>query len=370
MEVFWFTGRSLSDLCSTTQTSLASGLIERGIDLTMINPDKQGEHKSQSWSHVSVSITARPGFRSRTLGRKMLDWCKKKNLTQDSVCLLDWRIANYLIHYLEQQNISWILIDRSPPADSGLLSFLQWPSWRKSWRSVHKKGARGCVVSLEHQQFVQDKVGLHRDSISILPAGVDLELFHTSEKKQTLTLVYHGKVDRNRGILALPMFLQKMITMGIRARLIIIGNGDCFDQINRISLGDENIEVHPSMPQSDLSEILSKCHIGLLPMPDQKIWRMASPLKRSEYAASGLLIYGIHHNGHLFENQEKLEWMRLVKQHDFHDEGVKWIQTLDSEHLIKLGLDARRFAEENLSWKHTVDVLEEVIHSCSTSNAE
>ena len=120
MRVFWFTGRSLSDLCSTTQTSLASGLIERGIDLTMINPDKQGAHKSRSWSHVSVSINARPGFRSRALGKEMLNWCKKNDLTRGSVCLLDWRIANYLIHYLEQQNISWILIDRSPPADSGL----------------------------------------------------------------------------------------------------------------------------------------------------------------------------------------------------------------------------------------------------------
>jgi hypothetical protein len=124
------------------------------------------------------------------------------------------------------------------------------------------------------------------------------------------------------------------------------------------------------MPQTDVSEILSRCHIGLLPMPDRRVWRLASPLKRSEYAASGLLIYGIEHNGHLFENQEKLEWMRLVKQHDFHDEGVKWIQTLDSERLVKLGLDARRFAEENLSWKHTVDVLEKVIHSCSTNNDE
>lgn len=370
LRVFWFTGRSLSDLCSTTQTSLASGLIERGIDLTMINPDKQGAHKSRSWSHVSVSINAPPGFRSRTLGKEMLNWCKKNNLTRGSVCLLDWRIANYLIHYLEQLNISWILIDRSPPADSGLLSFLQWPSWRKSWRNVRKKNAKGCVVSVGHQQFVQNKMGIHTDSISILPAGVDLELFHISEKNQILTLVYHGKVDRNRGVLALPMFLQKMNNMGLKARLIIIGSGDCFDQLNTISLGDENIEVHSSMPQTDVSEKLSRCHIGLLPMPDRRVWRLASPLKRSEYAASGLLIYGIDHNGHLFENQEKLEWMRLVKQHDFHDEGVKWIQTLDSERLVKLGLDARRFAEENLSWKHTVDVLEKVIHSCSTNNDE
>ena len=370
LRVFWFTGRSLSDLCSTTQTSLALGLIERGIDLTMINPDEQGAHKLRPWSHVSVSINAPPGFRSRALGKKMLDWCKKNELTGDSVCLLDWRIANYLIHYLEQLNISWILIDRSPPADSGLLSLLQWPSWRKSWRNVRKTDGRGCVVSLGHRQFVEDRMGINTNSISILPAGVDLELFHISEKNQILTLVYHGKVDRNRGVLALPMFLQKLNNSGVKARLIVIGNGDCFDQINSISTGNENIEVHASMLQSDLSKILSKCHIGLLPMPDKRVWRLASPLKRSEYAASGLLIYGIDHNGHTFEKQDSLEWMRLVKQHDFHDEGRKWIQNLDSEDLMKLGLDARRFAEENLSWKHTVDVLEEVIHSCSINNDE
>jgi|TARA_B110000459_G_C16607383_1_gene494250 glycosyltransferase involved in cell wall biosynthesis len=370
MKVFWFTGRSLNDLCSTTQTSLASGLMKRGIDLTMVNSDKDGSHGGWSWKHASVPIQARPGFRSRALGKKMLEWCKKNELTGDSVCLLDWRIANYLIKYLEQRNISWILIDRSPPADSGLLSLLQWPSWRKSWRNVRKTDGRGCVVSLGHRQFVEDRMGINTNSISILPAGVDLELFHTSGKNQALTLVYHGKVDCNRGILALPMFLQKLNNSGVKARLIVIGNGDCFEQINSISTGNGNIEVHASMPQSDLSKILSKCHIGLLPMPDKRVWRLASPLKRSEYAASGLLIYGIDHNGHTFEKQDSLEWMRLVKQHDFHDEGKKWIQTLDSEYLLKLGLEARLFAEENLSWENSVDVLEEVIYSCSNRDIE
>ena len=240
----------------------------------------------------------------------------------------------------------------------------------KKLENVRKKNAKGCVVSPEHQKFVQDKTGVNSALITVLPAGVDLELFHTSEKKQTLTLVYHGKMDRNRGVLALPMFLQKINNSGVEARLVAIGDGDCFEQMNRISIEKENIEVHSSMPQTELSIILSQSHIGLLPMPDRQVWRIASPLKRSEYAASGLLIFGIDHKGHSFENQNAGEWIKLVKQHDFHDEGIRWLQALDSNQLTKFGLDARRFAEENLSWGHTVDVLEGLIHSCSNSNVE
>ena len=370
MHVYWFTGRSMKDLCATTQTALASGLIERGFDLTFVNQDLEQSHEKWPWQHQSIAISTFPGRRSQSLGRNMKRWLRKQTLPKDVFALVDWRIANYLINYLEQHNIPWILIDRSPPADGGILSLLQWPSWKKSWKNVRKKNAKGCVVSSEHQKFVQDKTGVNSTSIAVLPAGVDLQLFHTSDKKQTLTLVYHGKMDQNRGVLALPMFLQKINNSGVEAHLIAIGDGDCFEQMNRISIEQENIEVHSSMPQTELSVILSQSHIGLLPMPDRQVWRLASPLKRSEYAASGLLIFGIDHKGHSFENQNGGEWMKLVKQHDFHDEGVKWLQTLDSNQLTKFGLDARRFAEENLSWGHTVDVLEELIHSCSNSNVE
>ena len=370
MKVFWFTGRSLNDMCSTTQTSLASGLVNRGIELMMINPDEQDSHDKWPWSHISIPINARPGFRSRALGKKMLTWCEEVDLERNSVCLLDWRVANYLIDYLEQRNIPWILIDRSPPADSGLLSLLQWPLWRKSWKMVREKKAKGCVVSQGHQEFIERKIGMNSASIIVLPAGVDLRLFHTSKKLQTLTLVYHGKLDKNRGVLALPMFLQKVNNSGIDAQLIVIGDGDCYEEIKKISLEKENVTLHSTLSQSDLSVILSECHIGLLPMPNQKVWRLASPLKRSEYAASGLLILGINHRGHSFENQENLEWMKLLRRHEFQDGGINWIQSLGRKTMLKLGMDARRFAEENLSWEHSVDVLEKNIHSCSNCITE
>ena len=56
--------------------------------------------------------------------------------------------------------------------------------------------------------------------------------------------------------------------------------------------------------------------------------------KRGEYCASGLLIYGIDHEGHRFADTEK-DWMKLVPQHDFHDEAIKWFSSLAEDEIQK-----------------------------------
>ena len=38
-------------------------------------------------------------------------------------------------------------------------------------------------------------------------------------------------------------------------------------------------------------------HVGIMPMPDIPIWRIASPLKLSEYLSHGLAIVGPFHSG-------------------------------------------------------------------------
>ena len=156
MHIYWFSGRSLKDLCSTTQTSLASGLVSRGHNLTFVNPDESGSHADWPWKHQSIQFEALPGLRSRTLGIKMRTWFEQDDSKTESVALVDWRIANALVPLFRRRNIPWILIDRSPPADKGILSLLQWPSWKRSWKLVRaNSSARGCVVSQKHQEFVQ-----------------------------------------------------------------------------------------------------------------------------------------------------------------------------------------------------------------------
>lgn len=370
MQIYWFTGRSLNDLCSTTQTSLASGLVEKGFKLTFVNSDEKGSHDDWPWLHQSITTTAPIGLRSYSLAKQMCTWFAQQEMEQDCIALVDWKIANKLIKLFKQRNIRWILIDRSPPADKGIYSFLQWPVWRRSWKKVRaEKTGKGCVVSEMHRQFVHKKLRVNQNSITVLPAGVDLNRFKIGTRYEKLTMVYHGRLDRHRGVLSLPMLLQKATKSGLEIQLVLVGEGDCFKGLQAIAVSNENITVHPTLPQEELAEILSKCHVGLLPMPKQKVWAIASPLKRSEYAASGLLMFGIDHDGHRFSGEEDLNWMKLVHQTEFHDEGVKWLQSLEQSHIETLALQSRKYAEERLAWSHSVDALEASIVSLTAQDS-
>jgi glycosyltransferase involved in cell wall biosynthesis len=176
-------------------------------------------------------------------------------------------------------------------------------------------------------------------------------------------MVYHGQLDRHRGVLALPIFLQNIRNSRLDVRLIMVGMGDCFNRLQMMAEENEHFEIHSTLPQPKLAQLLSQCHIGLLPMPENKIWAIASPLKRSEYAASGLLIYGIDHAGHRFSTNDSMDWMKLVRQEEFHEKGIQWLQELQPELREQLGLQARTYAEENLSWENSVDSLEQCIVS-------
>jgi glycosyltransferase involved in cell wall biosynthesis len=294
----------------------------------------------------------------------MKKWFTSKVVDGPSVALVDWRIANIMVPLFRQQNIPWILIDRSPPADKGLLSILQWPSWKRSWKlAVKGNSSCGCVVSEAHRNFVIHKTGVHTESIVTLPAGVDLEQFQSGDRFEKLTLIYHGRLDRHRGVMALPMLLRKSQSLGIDAELILVGEGDAFSGLQAIAENDASIKLKPSLPQKELAKLLSHCHVGLLPMPERKVWTIASPLKRSEYAASGLLIFGIDHAGHRFTTDEELGWMNLVPQDEFHDAGGKWLAHVQDSDFEALSRKSRMFAEKNLAWERTVEALDNAIHS-------
>ena len=110
------------------------------------------------------------------------------------VAIVDWRLIKYLHATLSNKSIPWILLDRSPPADKGLLAKLQWPIWKKSWRLVGKTShSRGSVVSPSHGKFVQDFVSISDKKIFTLPAVSDLEKF-TPGKTGKINLIYHGQI--------------------------------------------------------------------------------------------------------------------------------------------------------------------------------
>ena len=103
-------------------------------------------------------------------------------------------------------------------------------------------------------------------------------------------------------------------------------------------------------------------------MTDQKVWRLASPLKRAEYLASGMVVVGIDHTGHRIDGSG--EWLQLCEEENFIDEAVKFITSLEVGKLRELQNQARLFAESNLDWSPIVNRLNDLIITQSSKYSD
>ena len=351
MNILWLTARSMSDLCSTTQRCLIDGLLNQGHCITFVNGDDTPPMKHTNFTHVPLSNRARRGHQSRALGKAMSAWLNNQTHAQGStVAVVEWRVALQVTPLLEAMGIPWALMDRSPPADTGLLGRLQWRPWASAWRKAKHSNAPGFVVSAAHQSFVIDKTG-HQSS-TVLQAGVDLERFTPGEKKPTFTMVYHGRLDRHRGVLACVMLAQKARNEGLEVDLVLIGEGNLERALQKLAQVNDFLHVPGPMDQALLAQQLGTCHLGLLPMPDRGVWRLASPLKRSEYLAAGLCVFGLHHEGHRLPKVNDA-WFKLVAQEDFHADGLEFIRRCMTPRDEEKS-QPRTYAENHLSWEESV----------------
>lgn len=357
MKVLWFTARSFTDLCSTTQQALIRGLLDNGFELQLINGDLHPPMEQEGFSHIPLPTSARRGFQASFLAKNMVAWLKENPIEPSTtVALVEWRIARRITPWLNKFGIRWMLIDRSPPADSGPLGWLQWSVWKGAWKQAKNQGRLGCVVSLAHQRFVDEKTG-HKETI-ILPAGVDLHLFKPGIKHEILTMVYHGQLDRHRGIMAAVMLVHKARQEGIQVNLKLIGEGNVYQSLKRITSEFTYIDVQPKANQTKVAEEIGACHIGLLPMPKRTVWTLASPLKRSEYLAAGLCVFGVDHEGHQLKKQKP--WFVLANQEDFHSAGLEYLRSFSTTDKVQAN-EVRQFAEQNFGWDITTSNLIQAI---------
>jgi glycosyltransferase involved in cell wall biosynthesis len=158
---------------------------------------------------------------------------------------------------------------------------------------------------------------------------------------------------------------MKLEKSGVESTLMIIGEGNYFSKLEAEFKDSKNIQILSKLPQSQLSSILSRSDIGLSPMPEYGAWKVASPLKLSEYLASGMAVCGIDHAGHRLKDSG--DWFQLFEQSKFIDKTVEWISDLNREKLTHYQELARRYAEKHLSWSHSVEALESLIISASDS---
>ena len=367
MNIAWFTVRQWADLCATTTDALAHGMVRNGHALTVFNHDAAAEHEGAPWQHVHLERSERRGFQARSLGKSAARWLADEPRSGGiDVALVDWPLLPVMMPALARLNRPVVLIDRSPPADAGLFGKLQWKTWRRAWQCLRYGQIQAAtVVSDAHADFVAKRVGVEPRDVHVLPAGVNLDAFKPQPTPAPpLRLVYHGRLDKNRGVLALPMLVHRLRQSGTEGELTLIGEGDALPGLLAMAEQRPWLNLVPTVPHHDLPRELAKHHVGLLPMPATKVWRLASPLKRSEYLAAGLLVLGIDHDGHRLEGVND-EWYRLFPQEDFLADGVAWLNAITEQGLADGRTSARAYADAFCSWGASVKAMEGVLQSFS-----
>jgi len=358
--IIWITHRKFDDFCATTLLALSAGLVQNGFDLTIVNPDPVGSHDEFPWSHISVYQSSIKGFQGSSFSKQIKKM--SPSITSDfESALVDWQVGPGVIKLLSRAGLRVYLIDRSPPADEGIFARLQWKVWKKSWRLVGTTFVeRGFVVSPKHAEFVSQHLEIQSKHIDILPAGVSTnEIKSKSSKKKggPWRFVYHGRLDRHRGILEFMNSITELNDLGLHCIFTVIGEGTAVEDIKQRCNSFPNLFVYKtSMNHGDIHEELGKHHIGVLPMPENKVWRLASPLKRGEYLGSGLMVVGLDHDGHRLQGIDE-KWFHLNSKPALTSSIYNLFKDLSAEEFDFMSLEAQNYATNHLSWDVSVQTL-------------
>ena len=360
LELLWITHRNFDDFCATTPIAFANGLIESGFTLTIINPESEGAHSDAAWEHIGLEVNAVRGFQSRTFSKKVLEYFQSMELDFDAY-MMDWQVGDKVGEVLAQQNRPCFLMDRSPPADTGILAKLQWKDWKNAWKLV-KSGlfTSGFVVSNAHLRFVSQSLNIPATDIVVLEAGVTMRddaLPRSRQNGEAWKFVYHGRLDKHRGIINFMSHIVAWNRVGIPCHLTLVGEGTAVSVIKKKQAKHPDLfTLKGRMPQQNVLEQLKEYHIGILPMPATKIWKLASPLKRGEYLASGLMIIGVDHEGHRFETDVG-SWMQLHDASILRTKISSFLNSISNEEFTEYSESAIQYAHEHLSWSKRVELL-------------
>lgn len=332
--ILWITHRDLeNDLTRTSRLGISNALENNGHTISWMAPSKSADYFVDRSQQIGL------GHRSFTQSiRKII-----QNIPSPEIAIVEWTAVEGSYRELKAKSIPWILMDRSPPTSRGIAGFIQRIQYRKAWKTARRQ-AVGIAVKSHH----------HYDSTSeipfvIVPGGVDCSLFDIERiERKSPQLINHGSISKVRE-------LDKLVRMGLD--VWFIGTGDAVKQLRMMGA-----RVDDACTSEHIPSILSEADIGLMHLPNRPEWKGASPLKVSEYAASGMCVVCSDVSG-LSEFREE-EWLSIVPLGD--DEAflsaVNELLQCEMSEIRKRGESARIWARKYRDWQVCVSELEKLIN--------
>ena len=158
--------------------------------------------------------------------------------------------------------------------------------------STHNEALLAYCISL----------GASPENISIINPGIDLNRFSTKQVRKDLpkilgiqpddrVILFMGTIYRFSGLSEILFELAPFLRDNPRLKFLILGDGEDFDKIQRISveLGLQEQVIMPGrIEYNDLSDHLCLGHVALLPFKPELVTHCALPGKVLQYLACGI----------------------------------------------------------------------------------
>jgi len=130
------------------------------------------------------------------------------------------------------------------------------------------------------------------------PSAVDLDVFGAAqasrrwpEAEEPVHLIYVGALHRERMLLNLCRAVEAADDSGMHYVLNLIGDGSQRKELVAYAAHTQGrVRVSAPVPHERVPEVLSQAHVGVLPFPDERKFRVSSPIKLYEYLAAGLAV--------------------------------------------------------------------------------
>lgn len=234
-----------------------------------------------------------------------------------------------------------------------------WPIAAATWLLERPLGRvyRGIPTEAVSQSTAENLVarGFDRERITVIPNGVDLSFYSPdpgTPRFEEPTLLYLGRLKRYKRIDLILRALARLRQRGVRARLIVAGQGDYAGELRRLrsKLGlDGLVEMPGFVSEAEKRRLLRKAWVHLLTSPKEG-WGITN----LEAAACSTPTVASDSPG--LRDSVVDGVTGFLAPHGDVDALADQVERLlrDGELRVRLGAGARSFAE-GLSWDRAAD---------------
>ena len=194
-----------------------------------------------------------------------------------------------------------------------------------------------------------------------------LDLPRRSNKSKEKTIIYHGQISIERGLIDLVNAVPYLVKKGHSFKLKIYGTERIHGTIDKLNdLIQEFqitnfVNVHEQVPHGEMLKILSKAHIEVIPFHDHPMFRIGIPVKLFEAMWAKCAIVASELDP---IKRYDDEFIAFFPPGDVESLGMKLDHLLTNDKdRIKAGEIGARLIKDKYNWGKVEDILLDVYGS-------